>query len=490
MSNTRIKNSNRLKALESYELMDTLPESVYDEITKLAAAICDTPVSLITLLDDKRQYFKSSQGIAINEIPIEHSFCQYIIKDDSDVLIIEDAKKDIRFSNNPMVHDAPNVSFYAGVSLTTPLGFKLGALCVIDNQPKKLSENQIDGLKTLAHQVTQLFEYRKAKMEIEKQNLALQKILDTSLDIICTLDENGIFKTVSKASEKIWGYSPDELIGKNYIDFVYTEDRFATLKSEKLVISGEQETNFENRYIHKNGSLIPMLWSSNGNTGDGIIYCVAKDITGKKLAEQQLEQSERRFKTLVQEGSDLIGILDLEANYTYVSPTSLKVLQIPPEDFIGTNAFDYIHPEDKESVFKQFKDALEESQVEIEPFRFKNKDGQWRWIETVATNQTNEPTINGIVANSRDVTERVLYLKAIKEQNSKLKDIAWTQSHVMRAPVARLMGLVDLMKKEALNEEEKEEVLNFIYKSATEIDDSIKNIVESTTHNIETDGIE
>lgn len=487
MANSRIDNNRRIRTLESYELMDTLPESVYDEITKLAAAICNTPIGLITLIDDKRQYFKSFHGIDLNEIPLEHSFCQYIIKDDADVLIVEDAKKDARFADNPMVQNAPNVSFYAGVSLTTPLGFRLGALCVIDDRPKKLSEIQINGLQTLAKQVVQLFEFRKTKKEIEKKNLALEKIFDTSLDIICTLDEDGIFRTVSKASEKIWGYSPDELIGKNYIDFVYHEDRFATLKSEKLVISGEQETNFENKYVHKNGSLIPMLWSSKSSTGDGIVYCVAKDITEKKKAQHHLEQSERRFKTLVQEGSDLIGILDLEANYNYVSPTSLKVLQIAPEEFIGTNAFDYIHPEDQESVFKQFKDAIEKSQVIIEPFRFKNKEGNWRWIETIATNQIKEPSINGIVTNSRDVTDRVLYLKAIKKQNSKLKEIAWTQSHIVRAPVARLMGLIDLIRNEKniLDSEEKEQVLNFIFQSADEIDTVIKQTVQKTANAID-----
>lgn len=489
MSISQIDNSCRLSNLESYELMDTLPESVYDEITKLAATICNTPIGLITLIDDKRQFFKSIYGMDANKIPLEHSFCQYIIQDNNNLLIIEDAKKDARFANNPMVQNDPNISFYAGVSLTTPLGFRLGALCVIDDQPRKLTEIQINGLQALAQQVIQLFEFRKAKKEIEQKNLSLQKIFDTSLDIICTLDEDGVFRTVSKVSEKTWGYSPDELIGKKYIDFVYDEDRPATLKYERLVISGEQETSFENRYVHKNGSLIPMLWSSKGNTGDGIVYCVAKDITEKKKAQHHLEQSERRFKTLVQEGSDLIGILDLEANYTYVSPTSLKVLQIPPEQFIGTNAFDYIHPEDQESVFKQFQDALEKSQVIIEPFRFKNKEGHWRWIETIATNQTKEPTIKGIVVNSRDVTDRVLYLKAIKEQNSKLKEIAWTQSHIMRAPVARLMGLIDLIKNEELDIEEKEEVLNFVLKSAKEIDDSIRNIVERTTHDIEIEGI-
>ena len=472
----------RLAILDALEIMDSSPEKIYDDITALAASLCNSDISLITLLDAKRQFFKSHHKLDFNETTIEASFCQYLIKEDIDRLVIEDTKKDKRFFENPFVCNHPNISFYAGISLTWSNGARLGSLCVMDKNPKKLSSEQLKGLETLARQVIHLLELRKAKKEVEKQNKELDKILNSSLDIICTIDRDGTFLSVNSACKKIWGYNPKELIGKNYLDFVYKEDRQKSKKSSEATFSGKKILNFENRYLHKDGSLVHLLWSANWNEKDKTAYCIARDITEKKKVFEQLEQSERRFKTLVQEGSDLIAILDEEANYKYVSPTSTKILQIRPEEFIGTNAFDYIHPEDQASVYERFKEISKKSQVNIDPFRFKNKNEEWRWIETIATNQMNEPSLNGIVANSRDITERILYLKAIEEQNNKLREIAWTQSHVFRAPVARLMGLIELIKDNELSFEEKDEILNFIIKSANEIDTIIKNIVDNSVY--------
>lgn len=470
----------RLAILDTLEIMDSSPEKIYNDITALAASMCNSQISLITLLDDKRQLFKSHHNLDFHQTPLEVSFCKYLIKEDIDQLIVEDAKEDERFSDNPFVLNYPHISFYAGVPLIWSNGTRLGSLCVMDKQPKKLSGQQIKGLKTLAQQVIHLLELRKTKKEVEKKNEELEKIMNSSLDIICTIDRNGTFLSVNSACKKIWGYSPNELIGRNYIDFVYKEDRQKTKKSSEATFLGKETLNFENRYLHKDGSLVSLMWSANWNNQDGIMYCVARDITDRKKIEHQLEHSERRFKSLIQEGSDLIAILDEQANYKYVSPTSTKILQIKPEEFIGTNAFDYIHPDDQASVYNSFKEILEKSQINIEPFRFKNKNEEWRWVETIATNQMNEPSLKGIVANSRDVTERILYLKAIEEQNVKLKQIAWTQSHVVRAPVARLMGLIELIKDNELSFEEKDEILNFIIKSAHEIDSIIKEIVENS----------
>ncbi len=111
-------------------------------------------------------------------------------------------------------------------------------------------------------------------------------------------------------------------------------------------------------------------------------------------------------------------------------------------------------------------------------------------VSLIASNQLNEPSINGIVANSRDVTDRKLYLKATEEQNAKLKEIAWTQSHIVRAPVARLMGLINLVREDVLENEEKELMLDNIIKSADEIDAIIKQIVESTASVVNIEKIE
>jgi PAS domain S-box-containing protein len=133
----------------------------------------------------------------------------------------------------------------------------------------------------------------------------------------------------------------------------------------------------------------------------------------------KLENSEARFRHLVQEGLDMIAILDDEGNYTYVSPTSLAILGFAPSHFEGKNAFDFIHPEDAGRVFENFSALNTAKRITIAPFRFMHANGGWRWIETVVTDLRDEPSVMGIVANSRDITERTEYQNNILLANER-----------------------------------------------------------------------
>ena len=169
------KNENeRLQLLESYSILDTLPETDFDNITAIASQICNIPISLITLVDRDRQWFKSHHGLEVTETPREHAFCAHAIHDTNTVFIIEDARNDERFHDNPLVTGYPNVIFYAGVPLTNSAGLPLGTLCVIDNKPNFLNEAQLKALKSLANQVMNLLELRKNKFYLEKAILELE----------------------------------------------------------------------------------------------------------------------------------------------------------------------------------------------------------------------------------------------------------------------------------------------------------------------------
>ncbi len=151
--------SERLGKLIELGILDTLEEQAYDDLTALAAEICQTPISLVSLIDDHRQWFKSHHGLDARETPRDLAFCAHAILED-EVFVVEDSALDERFHDNPLATDAPHVKFYAGAPLIMGNNLKLGTLCVISNEARTITTAQKEALKALARQVVTQFELR------------------------------------------------------------------------------------------------------------------------------------------------------------------------------------------------------------------------------------------------------------------------------------------------------------------------------------------
>jgi len=161
--------SSRLVALERYAILDSDPEQTFDDLTLLASFVCKTPIALISLVDEKRQWFKSRVGIDAAETSRDIAFCSTAIMQ-SDVFVVSDALKDDRFRNNPLVVSDPNIRFYAGAPLINEDGFALGTLCVVDRTPRELTPDQKEALQALSRLVL-------AQMEFRRNLILLKEVL-------------------------------------------------------------------------------------------------------------------------------------------------------------------------------------------------------------------------------------------------------------------------------------------------------------------------
>ena len=166
--------ADRLNALEEYNILDTLPEAEFDDITRIASQICGTSISLVTLIDHNRQWFKSHHGLELKETPRNVSFCAHAINIPNEPFIIPDAAKDKRFASNPLVTGDPHISFYAGIPLVNPQGYALGTLCVIDPKAKKLTEEQIQTLQSLGRQIVSLLELKRNVIQLHHKQKELE----------------------------------------------------------------------------------------------------------------------------------------------------------------------------------------------------------------------------------------------------------------------------------------------------------------------------
>jgi PAS domain S-box-containing protein len=309
---TKSQERERLKELFSYNIIDTLPEDEFDHLVELAATICGTKYALLGFISDDRQWFKSSFGLDIIQAPREISFCNLAIQQDDEIMIIEDARLDERFKHNPLTTNNPNIVFYAGVPLMSPNGYALGAICILDDVPKKLTDIQVKSLKFLGVQVMALLDNRLKAYEstrildlLEEANNELiqqSRILNDykhAIDeaaIVAITDPAGNITYVNQKFCDISEYALSELMGQNqrivnsgYHNPEFWKDFWSTISAGK-VWSGEIKNKTKNgQFYWVDTTVIPFL---DPNTHKPIQYLsIRKDITEHKLAMDKILNS-------------------------------------------------------------------------------------------------------------------------------------------------------------------------------------------------------
>ncbi len=324
----------RLAALRSYDILDTPPEEVFDRITHLVAAYLKAPIALISLVDENRQWFKSCYGLNVRETPRDVAFCAYAIAE-NDVMIVNDATKDPRFNNNPLVTKEPNIRFYAGAPLRTKEGFNLGTLCAIDHVAREFTDEQAHVLADLAHLVVNEMELKIAgktlleeiaeRQRVEKELSRARDELElriaertrelrqseerfrdfasTSSDYFFEMDADLRFSYFSDRFTEIAGISPDRLLGKTRQETgIPGVEQEAWRRHLTDLAAHRPFRNFVHPRTHPDGSVVYL--SVNGipvfDAGNRFLgyRCTGTDITAtvkaddeRRLAQKQAEQA-------------------------------------------------------------------------------------------------------------------------------------------------------------------------------------------------------
>ncbi|MFV5689400.1 PAS domain S-box protein [Flavobacterium sp. ZT3R25] len=415
----------RLKALKEYSIMDSLPEKEYDSITQLASYICETPIALVSLLDEDRQWFKSTVGLEVTETPRSVSFCQYAIMSD-EVYEVNDTTENEIFADNPLVTGDTNFRFYAGVPLKDENGFNLGSLCVIDTKPGVLTNEQKNALKLLADQVVLLLDLRKKNANFIKSQREFQNFIELSKDLVCIANVDGFFYKVNPAFTAVLGFSKEELEGKPFIDFIHPEDLDKTFKEVEKLSNGHKTISFENRYRCSNDEYVLLTWNTSPDPDTGNLYCIARDITKEKEAELNLINSNK----LLDESQSIAKIgswkFDLMTNDLIWSKGHYQIFDLEelPSDELFLAYRSKIHPDDLSGLDKALEKILTTGADLHYNHRLLFSNGNLKYVVAIGKPYKNEKgEVVGVQGTIQDITDKTLAEQKIEEKAKEINDI-------------------------------------------------------------------
>ena len=436
----------RLETLRKFEILDTSDEKDLDDIVRLIATICDAPIALISLVDERRQWFKAKVGIDIPETPREHSFCAHAIVQ-NDLMIVSNALADERFAGSPLVTGSMGIRFYAGMPLITTDGYTLGTLCIMDRKPRHLTDFQCLSLRTLARNVIKQIElkYMACQMDerahtLEESNMKLailnresrgnldhiktlqdqleirerqyREMVENATDLIYELNPEGYFSFVNPVMERVSGYTREELFAMQYWELVYPDHRERILNFYKEQRkSGKRNTYLEFIMLSKSGEGIWIGQNVNMQFTDDYkvvkVSVISRDITTLKNIELKRMESENRFRALAENAPVGIFQTDATGTCTYVNKRISEITGMPEEEMLREGWIKAVYPDDAERAIATLQQALVEKQSFKIELRFVNETRGVRWVISEGLPMLDDTgTLTGYIGTTHDITER------------------------------------------------------------------------------------
>ncbi|TWI57396.1 PAS domain S-box-containing protein/diguanylate cyclase (GGDEF)-like protein [Pseudomonas duriflava] len=434
----------RLRLLHSLEILDTPAAETFDRITRVVAEMLKVPIALVSLVDEHRQWFKSKVGLDIVETPRNLSFCAYALHEE-DMLVIEDAKADQRFTDNPLVTGTPHIRFYAGVPLRMSGGLVLGTLCAIDKTPRSLTPSARAALKDLARIIErELIQQETIKdtrivHEYDRRALAVSEArFATAFHKTPTgkaiIDLKGHFIEVNPRLCEMLGYAPEVLQQKTLSDITHSEDLSLSLQLVDELLAGTRDTYMlEKRYLCQDGTFI---WAElsvalvrDENAEPLHLLSVIQDVSDRKQSEALLHDHQMELeRRVVQRTADLqssretlqaitdnlpllIAHVDRTLYYQFANDIYRQIFGIDPVSLVGKPLSSMLHPELYEELLPCFQAVLAGERVIRDNIRYSLQQDRI-WCTTYIPD-IRQGEVVGFYVMSQDVTERKLAEKVL-----------------------------------------------------------------------------
>lgn len=472
----------RLKSLLSYEILDTLPEVELDSLTELASYICNTPISLITLIDKERQWFKSKRGFESDEIDRNISFCQKTILQDN-IYEVPDLMSEPLFENNPFITGEGDIKFYAGYPLKSDEGFNIGTICVLDRVPRNLNQEQKKALEILAHSVVAIFELRKKNNLLQKEvnELVEDKIDQKDIDlkaykfaldetsIVFITDPEGVIVDVNDKQCEISKYKRTELIGQHsrilnsgYHSKDFIKNMWTTIQSGATWKGEFKNQSKDGKLYWVDTTIIPLRDKYNETYQ---YLAIRQDITDRKIREDKLIVYEDIVKNMS------AGVYVFMLDNTVGPPDfTITASNLSAFKFTGINGTKVIGKKMSEifpdlmhtDIPRKFKKiALGSDPMFIGEFQYNSESFKEEYFELSAFSLPN----NSLGVSFDNITERKLVetelmkAKGIAEQSVIAKDnFLANMSHEIRTPMNAIIGFTDILINTQLDSSQRESV--------------------------------
>jgi PAS domain S-box-containing protein len=456
----------RLATLHAYEILDTLPEQQFDDIVELASVIGGTPIALISIVDENRQWFKARKGLAAPETSRDVSFCGHAILSE-EVFEVSDSSLDPRFADNPLATGEPHVRFYAGAPILTRDGLPLGTVCLIDHKPHQLSPQQKTALQALARHVMALIELRSRIEERDRAEARYRSLFENNPLPVWVYDLATLrFLAVNDAAVIRYGYSHDEFLAMTVLDIRPQSEREHGMYEVETLRRSWHTRQSTLTYFTRGEDAVEAEITSHRIAFEGhdAVLVVVNDVTERERAVRAIRESREQLKYIVDHAVEVIYNADVYGRFTFTNESAQAIAGLTADELIGRHFSELVRADFRQQALEfyahQLKQRIKHTYFEF-PAVF--PDGRELWLGQNVQLMERADGLAGFQAVARDITAQ----RRIDSELARARDIAIdsarlkseflaNMSHEIRTPMNGIIGMSGLLLDTGLSGEQRE----------------------------------